>query len=242
MAPRELSAAVARFGALLRRNRLPVTLVQLTDGVSALDHLDLGDRREIYLGLRAIFVGRVEEFPTFERCFEDFWRAEPREEDLGLMAPAAGDAADAAATLETSGQRRKALALETWGDEEADAGGEPLSVPAASDREALATQDFSTFGAEQLEEVFRLTILIARRLARRISRRRRPVRRRGRVDLRRTLRANLTRGDLIDLRYRERKYGREFDKIVEALKPGDVAPTVLKGAKGWHVVRRMEPQ
>ncbi len=44
------------------------------------------------------------------------------------------------------------------------------------------------------------------------------------------------------LRYRERKYGREFDKIVEALKPGDVAPTVLKGAKGWHVVRRMEPQ
>src|SRR5205085_7304502 len=46
---------------------------------------------------------------------------------------------------------------------------------------------------------------IAKRLARRITRRRRPVRRRGRVDLRRTLRANLTRGDLIDLRFRRRK-------------------------------------
>jgi uncharacterized protein with von Willebrand factor type A (vWA) domain len=38
-----------------------------------------------------------------------------------------------------------------------------------------------------------------------VSRRRRPVRRRGRVDLRRTLRANLTRGEIIELRYRQRK-------------------------------------
>ena len=66
-------------------------------------------------------------------------------------------------------------------------------------------QDFSTFGAEQLDELLKLTIKIARRLAHRMSRRRRPVKRRGRVDLRRTLRANLTRGDLIELRYRERK-------------------------------------
>src|SRR3989442_7035422 len=44
-----------------------------------------------------------------------------------------------------------------------------------------------------------------RRLDHHRRRRRRPVKRRGRVDLRRTLRANLTRGDLIELRYRERK-------------------------------------
>jgi len=60
--------------------------------------------------------------------------------------------------------------------------------------------------------VLRLTILIARRLARRISRRRRPVRRRGRVDLRRTLRANLMRADLIELRFRARK--RKKTKLV----------------------------
>jgi uncharacterized protein with von Willebrand factor type A (vWA) domain len=73
-------------------------------------------------------------------------------------------------------------------------------------------QDFATFSADQLDEVLRLTVLIARRLARRISRRRRPVRRRGRVDLRRTLRANLTRADLIDLRFRARK--RKKTKLV----------------------------
>ena len=64
---------------------------------------------------------------------------------------------------------------------------------------------YSTFSPDQLEEVLRVTLKIARRLARRIGRRRRPSARRGRIDLRRTLRANLTRGELIDLRYRRRK-------------------------------------
>src|SRR5206468_3861743 len=69
-------------------------------------------------------------------------------------------------------------------------------------QEALAGRDFSTFTPDQLDEVYRLTVQIARRLARRLSRRRRPVGRRGRIDLRRTLRANLNRGDLIDLTFR----------------------------------------
>src|SRR5437588_5016544 len=98
------------------------------------------------------------------------------------------------------------VALGTWmADEDGDAAGEPLGVPSVSDRDALTTQDFSTFTAEQLDEIARLTIQIARRLARRASRRRRPAKRRGLVDLRRTFRANLTRGEIIDLRRRRRK-------------------------------------
>jgi uncharacterized protein with von Willebrand factor type A (vWA) domain len=90
-------------------------------------------------------------------------------------------------------------------DEAEDTGSEPLGVPSVSDREALMSQDFSTFTAEQLDEIARLTVQIARRLARRVSRRRRPTRRRGAIDLRRTLRANLTRGEIIELRRRRRK-------------------------------------
>jgi uncharacterized protein with von Willebrand factor type A (vWA) domain len=112
---------------------------------------------------------------------------------------------EAGAGGSVASEQRETLALDAWGEDEGEDAGEPLGVPGVSDREALMGQDFSTFAADQLDEVFRLTVQIARRLARRISRRRRPVRRRGRVDLRRTLRANLTRGDLIDLRYRERK-------------------------------------
>ncbi|HET7340356.1 MAG TPA: VWA domain-containing protein [Methylomirabilota bacterium] len=205
MPPRALSRAVVSFAALLRRQSLPLTPLQTLDAVRALDHLDVSDRREVYLGLRATFVTRPEEAPVFDRAFEAFWRARTEADEVA-EALAGPPLPDDAGAVDSGGERRERLALEDWGEggEEEDAG-EPLGVPAASDVEALAARDFSTFGAEQLDELLRLTVQIARRLARRISRRRRPVRRRGRVDLRRTLRANLTRGEIIELRYRQRK-------------------------------------
>ena len=203
--PRDLAAAVARFATLLRRSGLPVTLVEVTDAVRALDHLDLADRRELYLGLRAVFVTRPEEVPPFDRCFEAFWRIAPDGDDSAGFIPAPAIEDLASPGVVKADQKREALALDSWGDEEGSESGDPLSVPLASEAEALVHQDFSTFGADQLDDLLKLTVKIARRLAHRMSRRRRPVKRRGRVDLRRTLRANLTRGDLIELRFRERK-------------------------------------
>jgi uncharacterized protein len=203
--PRDLAAAVARFATLLRRSGLPVTLVEVTDAVRALDHLDLGDRHELYLGLRAIFVTRPEELPPFDRCFDAFWRIAPDSDDSSGFIPAPAIEDPTGASVVKSDQKREALALDSWGEEEAEEAGDPLSVPLASEAEALVHQDFSTFGADQLDDLLKLTVKIARRLAHRLSRRRRPRKRRGRVDVRRTLRANLTKGDLIDLRFRERK-------------------------------------
>jgi uncharacterized protein with von Willebrand factor type A (vWA) domain len=205
-APRDLSSAVVRFAALLRRHGLHVALIQVTDAVRALERLDLGDREEVRLGLRAVLVSRPEDLPTFDRCFEEFWRpdAETDPSFPSLVAPSL-DAQEDGVPLPSAGQKRETLALDTWGEAEDEESGEPLGVPGVSDSESLAGQDFSTFSPDQLDEVFRLTVQIARRLARKLSRRRRPVARRGRIDLRRTLRANLNRGDLIDLRYRRRK-------------------------------------
>ncbi|OLB97340.1 MAG: hypothetical protein AUH30_10440 [Candidatus Rokubacteria bacterium 13_1_40CM_68_15] len=194
-----------RFAALLRREGLPVTLGQTTDGVRALEVLDVGDRDELRRGLRTVFVGRPEEMPAFDRSFDLFWRQESEAGAglPGLVQPTPEGEDDA--RLAAGAQKREALALETWGGEEESESGDPLGVPAVSDQEALSGRDFSTFTPDQLDEVYRLTVQIARRLARRLSRRRRPVARRGRVDLRRTLRANLSRGDLIDLKFRRRK-------------------------------------
>src|SRR6185295_1754897 len=204
--PRDLSAAIARFASLLRQSGLPVTLVEVTDAVRALDHLDLTDRHELYLGLRALFVTRPEEVPPFDRCFEAFWRVLPdRDDDQSGFIPAPSLDDPGGAALAKQAQKKEALALESWGEDEAEEAGDPLSVPLASEAEGLVNQDFSTFSADQLDELLKLTVKIARRLAHRMSRRRRPKKRRGRVDLRRTLRANLTKGDLIDLRFRERK-------------------------------------
>jgi uncharacterized protein with von Willebrand factor type A (vWA) domain len=206
MPPRALGAAVVRFGGALRQQGLPVTLIQVTDAVRALDRLDLADRAEVFLGLRAIFASRPEDFPAFDRCFDWFWRLQGDDEQplpglLSLSPPSRDEEGGAG----PEGARQESPSLETWGDDAGDDGDEPIGVPGVSDREAVMAQDFSTFSADQLDEVFRLTVLIAKRLARRISRRRRPVRRRGRVDLRRTLRANLTRGEILELRFRARR-------------------------------------
>jgi len=205
--PRALSHAVVGFVALLRRNSLPITPLQTLDAVRALDHLDVGDRDELARGLRVVFVTRPEEAAVFDRCFEAFWRARSEADAVAeaLAGPGMPEHGQEPG-LESQGARRERLALEGWGEEgQEEETGEPLGVPAASELEAIATRDFSTFSADQLDELLRITVQIARRLARRVSRRRRPVRRRGRVDLRRTLRANLTRGEIIELRYRQRK-------------------------------------
>jgi uncharacterized protein len=204
---RALSSAIVRFATLLRHQSLPITPRQTIEAVRALDHLDLGDRHEVYLGLRALLVTRPEETTIFDRCFEAFWRTHSEADDVAeaLAGPSMpGDAPEA--PVDSQGARTERLELEGWGEEdETEDGGEPLGVPVASEMEALTTRDFSTFSPDQLDELLRVTVQIARRLARRVSRRRRPVRRRGRVDLRRTLRANLTRGEIIELRYRQRK-------------------------------------
>ncbi|MBI3637297.1 MAG: VWA domain-containing protein [Candidatus Rokubacteria bacterium] len=164
------------------------------------------DREEVRLGLRTVFVARPEDLPTFDRCFDGFWRLTPPEgEGIPGLVTVEPETSEPTTIVSTS-QKRDGLALETWSGDEDDGGdGTPLEVPGMSDREALAAQDFSTFSPDQLDELLRLTLEIARRLARRLRRRRRPSARRGRLDLRRTLRANLSRGDLIDLRYRRRR-------------------------------------
>src|SRR2546422_11780481 len=77
---RELSSAVARFATLLRRSGLPVTLVEVTDAVRALDHLDIADRQELYLRLRAVFVTRPEEAPPLDPGLEALLRGAPGRE------------------------------------------------------------------------------------------------------------------------------------------------------------------
>ena len=208
-APRELTRAMLAFGSMLRASGLPVTTSALMDAVRALEVVDLMDRAEVYLALRTVLMGRIEEQPAFDRCFEAFWRfhAEEGQRLDGLVAavqPLRQEEETAPGAIEAPREKQAQVALDDWDQGEA-ADDEPIEVPGLSDREALMEQDFSTFPAEQLDEVARLTVQIARRLARRVSRRRKPTRRGGVIDLRRSMRANLMKGEIIELRRRARR-------------------------------------
>ena len=209
--PRDLMTATLAFGRMLRGAGLQVTVSELMDAVRALEVVDVMDRSDVYLGLRTVLVTRREELPAFDRCFDAFWRFRAAEGQglEGLTGPTQsagqqGEEDSASGSLETAGRKEAALALEGWEEEGADEG-EPMEVPGTSPQEVLMERDFSSFPSDQLDEVARVTVLIAKRLARRVSRRRRPVRRGGVVDLRRSVRANMMKGEFVELRRRERR-------------------------------------
>jgi uncharacterized protein with von Willebrand factor type A (vWA) domain len=208
-APRDLATATLAFGQMLRSNGLPVTVGEVMDAVRSLDRVDLLDRTDVYLALRAVLVTRSEEQPAFDRCFEEFWTRRDGggqgPDGVASVMPTSRSTPEPAARADDgTHDEPTSLTLETWEDDSAE-DREPIEVPGLSDHEVLVDRDFSTFPADQLDEVARLTVLIARRLARRVSRRRRPVRRGGVVDLRRSIRANMMRGEIIELRRRERR-------------------------------------
>ena len=207
--PRDLTRAMLAFGGVLRASGLPVTTPELMDAVRALEVVDLTDRGEVYLALRAVLVSRLEEQPAFDRCFESFWKFQAEDGQgldglVSMIPPTLPDNEHGGNPPEASQEKQAQIALDDW-DEGEGSDDEPLEVPGLSNREVLMEQDFSTFPAEHLDEVARLTVLIAKRLARRVSRRRKPTRRGGIVDLRRSMRANLMKGEIIELRRRARR-------------------------------------
>src|SRR5438132_957907 len=141
---RSLDAAMVRFAALLRRHGLPVTPEHVTDGVRALEQLDLADRAEVRTGLRAVFAGRSEDFATFDRAFDAFWRAGTEADRVAEALAPPGLPEPAPPGLEGAG--RETLALDAWQEAaDGDSGEAPVGVPAASELEAMAARDFSTF-------------------------------------------------------------------------------------------------
>jgi uncharacterized protein len=206
---RDLMRATLAFGGVLRASGLPVTTPELMDAVRALEVVDLMDRDEVYRALRTVLVSRMEEQPAFDRCFEAFWRFRAEEGQgldglVSMVQPTLPENEHGGNPPDAGQEKQAQIALDDW-DEGDEADDEPLEVPGLSNREVLMERDFSTFPAEQLDEVARLTVLIAKRLARRMSRRRRPTRRGGIVDLRRSMRANLMKGEIIELRRRARR-------------------------------------
>jgi hypothetical protein len=199
--PADLVRAVIRFCRLLRARGLPVTPADSRDALRALELVDLGDRAEVHRAFRTVLASRPEEFPAFDRAFDAFWGG------LAAAAAASGTGVDGTVPpVEAHFPRAKDAALDfaEWTDF-GEGEGEPVGLPGLSDIEALAGKDFSAFAPEELAEVERLAAQIARRLATRRSRRLRPTHRGGRVDLRRTMRLNLTRGEPVELARRARR-------------------------------------
>ncbi len=195
----DLTRHVVAFTRALRAHGIPAGPQEAADALRALAVVDLTDRHETYLALRAVLVSRQEEFAVFDDVFAQFW-ASPPEAPTG-EGPTPSPLAEPAADGETPGP-----ALVRWLEDAMAAAEGEAPIPAYSPIETLVQKDFSTFSAEELDQIVQLVVAMARRVATRLSRRTRRVHRSPHVDLRRTIRHSLRRGgEIIEFAFRRRK-------------------------------------
>ena len=127
-------------------------------------------------GLRAVFVARPEEVADLRPLLRGVLagRTRGRRGRRGAAGAAVARGRRRRA-LDESGPAARALALEGWGEEEAEDAASRSSVPAASEAGGAGRAATSRPSAPiSSTRCYRLTVQIARRLARRMSRRRRP--------------------------------------------------------------------
>jgi uncharacterized protein len=170
------------FGRLLRRLGLDVHPGRVLDVTEALQHVDIGNRDEVYHACRTLLVHRYDDLAIFDRAFDAFWHGK-------RMAATALAVSNESAEPELDGPLADGVGrLRTW-----------------SDTAGLATKDFADFTAEEVS-------LARAALARLVwnpgeRRTRRWIRGSGpRLDFRRALRQSVrTGGDIVALPGRERR-------------------------------------
>lgn len=187
----------------LRDHGLAVTPAEVVAAVMTFQLIGTSDREEVFLSLRSVLTSRVEDIPTFEELFDQFWQSVPTKfvEGEGRSRATLRLKPRAAACA----PKGLAYFLDNWSTSRG-TDKEPVKVPGASDLESAVEKDFSPFGNDELEAIAHLARRIVKRLAKNPSRRWQAVRNGPRVHLRRSLRHSLkTGGELIELSYKRRK-------------------------------------
>jgi uncharacterized protein len=199
---RDLVRNMLQFGRLLRGYELLVTPSEIFDGLRALERVDLNDRGEVHLALRTTLTSKWEDLPIFDRVFESFWRSLIAEETTGgpddALADPSGEGGE-------EGEEKMQVKLEAKDEgEENEEGEEEMAL--YSPAEVEIDKDFSTFQADDMTEIARAILLIAKKLATRESRRTRAASKSHLIDMRRTFRRNLKYGGtIIELAHKDRK-------------------------------------
>jgi uncharacterized protein with von Willebrand factor type A (vWA) domain len=186
------------FARALRAAGLPVGPGAVLDALTALDAIDIGNRRDVFTTLEAVFVKRREHALIFAQAFDLFFRAAEEWKHLLDSVPLP----DHAKKKPPPASRRVQEAMsqgsrtETQEVEQRDV---RLSM---SDREVLQKKDFAQMSAAEIAQVTRAIEKMRLPQAELTTRRYKPDPRGLRLDMRRTLRASLrTAGDIVDIHH-----------------------------------------
>lgn len=74
---------ILMFADLLRKSRVPVSMTNQLDTITALQHIDIESRFEFYMALRSTMLISHKYFPVFDQLFESFWKTKDAFPDMG---------------------------------------------------------------------------------------------------------------------------------------------------------------
>jgi uncharacterized protein len=197
----DLQRNIIDFCRVLREREMLVTPSEVIDAIRTADIVDLADRQEFKTALRSVLTARPEDIPLHDATFDEFWRTRlvERLEERGEDGVAGEDP-------EAQGEELPQPQVSEGDEAEADDDEEGLDMPLYSPVEVLAGRDFSTFVPDEMQDIARAILLIARRLSTRESRRYRSTQRGHAIDLRRTMRRNIKYGGtVVELAKKKRK-------------------------------------
>jgi uncharacterized protein with von Willebrand factor type A (vWA) domain len=193
-----LQRNIVQFCRLLRERELLVTPSEVIDALRTAESIDLIDRVEMKLALRTVLTARREDIPVFDTTFDEFWRsriAEGGDDHFTARDP----------NMRGLGQQQPTQ-LQTDATDEESAQREGSDAPQFSPIEVLSRRNFLSLEANELLDITRAIVVLARRLAQQQSRRYRATRHGRMIDLRRSFRRNIKYGGtLIELSFKRRK-------------------------------------
>src|SRR5438093_10860080 len=168
----------------------------MIDAARALEFVNIGSRPDFHIALRSNLVSRKEEISLFDRAFDSFWQeahlpALPPQPPQNSEQPRRGFSVGSSSVMLTSDDTSRP---------------DPLGSFSYSPVEVLCKKDFSQMKFEDSVAIRRAILILARKIATRVGRRRKPDGKTEEIDLRRTMRRNLKYGGvIIEFQSRRRK-------------------------------------
>ena len=200
-APSVTAEIIVEFCRFARDRGLSVSVPETLGALEAASAIGTANINDLRFGLRSILCSSKEDCDLFEACFEAFW-------NVGFTEPAS-DRPHPRDTHRSEITRRNAqgiMSTHSSGEEDTSERFGAQAVTGASARERLATADFSELQQTDMAALEQIALRLFKQMARRLARRRRISTLQGQVDLRRTIRRNISRGgEPINLRFRERR-------------------------------------
>ena len=201
-----LASAIVEFCRFARASGLSAGVKESVDALEAARTVGVGDRETLRVALRAVLCSSKNEWDQFDEIFDAFWNA-----------PEAGGVSRTPRPRPQRKQHEPKNAIATLiGNSNAGRAAEEdggRAVVGATVHERLKRTDFSQAPQNDLAELERISLRLLKQMAMRLSRRLKSLQQRDQVDLRRTIRRNISRGgELIDLSYKARKL--QQDRLV----------------------------